>query len=94
MEVTKVYPLDAVYDNPEDVPEDVIKSFTYCFWNNLHNVKLYSPWYSWWLYAGKNKQTLFRILKMDCSGIICCKIVAYYYQANQIATVRLTWSNY
>ncbi|XP_062166591.1 enoyl-[acyl-carrier-protein] reductase [NADH] 1, chloroplastic-like [Alnus glutinosa] len=23
MEVTKVYPLDAVYDNPEDVPEDV-----------------------------------------------------------------------
>ncbi|CDP17505.1 unnamed protein product [Coffea canephora] len=23
MEITKVYPLDAVYDNPEDVPEDV-----------------------------------------------------------------------
>lgn len=23
MEITKVYPLDAVFDNPEDVPEDV-----------------------------------------------------------------------
>ena len=23
MEITKVYPLDAVYDTPEDVPEDV-----------------------------------------------------------------------
>lgn len=23
MEITKVYPLDAVYDGPEDVPEDV-----------------------------------------------------------------------
>lgn len=23
MEITKVYPLDAVYDSPEDVPEDV-----------------------------------------------------------------------
>lgn len=26
MEVTKVYPLDAVYDCPEDVPEDVTNS--------------------------------------------------------------------
>lgn len=33
MEITKVYPLDAVYDNPEDVPEDVMKSSIY-FWNN------------------------------------------------------------
>lgn len=23
MEITKVYPLDAVFDNPEDVPEEV-----------------------------------------------------------------------
>lgn len=23
MEITKVYPLDAVFDNPDDVPEDV-----------------------------------------------------------------------
>lgn len=23
MEITKVYPLDAVFDSPEDVPEDV-----------------------------------------------------------------------
>ena len=23
MEISKVYPLDAVYDTPEDVPEDV-----------------------------------------------------------------------
>lgn len=27
MEITKVYPLDAVYDNPEDVPEDVREKF-------------------------------------------------------------------
>lgn len=24
MEISKIYPLDAVYDNPEDTPEDVI----------------------------------------------------------------------
>lgn len=24
MEITKVYPLDAVYDTPDDVPEDVL----------------------------------------------------------------------
>jgi hypothetical protein len=24
MEIAKVYPLDAVYDTPEDVPEDVM----------------------------------------------------------------------
>jgi enoyl-[acyl-carrier protein] reductase I len=24
MDITKVYPLDAVFDNPEDVPEDVM----------------------------------------------------------------------
>jgi hypothetical protein len=29
MEITKVYPLDAVYDTPEDVPEDVRKMFLY-----------------------------------------------------------------
>lgn len=30
MEIAKVYPLDAVYDNPEDVPEDVReKSLSY-----------------------------------------------------------------
>lgn len=23
MEIAKIYPLDAVFDNPEDVPEDV-----------------------------------------------------------------------
>ena len=27
MEITKVYPLDAVFDSPEDVPEDVSTSF-------------------------------------------------------------------
>lgn len=26
MDITKVYPLDAVYDTPEDVPEDVSSS--------------------------------------------------------------------
>lgn len=25
MEITKVYPLDAVFDNPDDVPEDVLE---------------------------------------------------------------------
>lgn len=29
MEITKVYPLDAVYDTPEDVPEDVSEMFIY-----------------------------------------------------------------
>lgn len=28
MEITKVYPLDAVYDSPEDVPEDVIEEIS------------------------------------------------------------------
>lgn len=28
MKITKVYALDAVFDNPEDVPEDVSKSVT------------------------------------------------------------------
>ena len=35
MEITKVYPLDAVFDNPEDVPEDVmeIKVYKKKIWN-------------------------------------------------------------
>jgi hypothetical protein len=27
MEITKVYPLDAVFDNLEDVPEDVMERY-------------------------------------------------------------------
>ena len=27
MEIVKVYPLDAVYDSPDDVPEDVMLDF-------------------------------------------------------------------
>lgn len=27
MDIVKVYPLDAVYDSPEDVPEDVMLLF-------------------------------------------------------------------
>ena len=27
MEITKVYPLDAVFDNPDDIPEDVMDKF-------------------------------------------------------------------
>lgn len=27
MEITKVYALDAVFDNPEDVPEDVMEIY-------------------------------------------------------------------
>lgn len=30
MEIVKVYPLDAVYDSPEDVPEDVKLYFCPC----------------------------------------------------------------
>lgn len=33
MEITKVYPLDAVFDSPEDVPEDVSKKFDYILRN-------------------------------------------------------------
>ena len=33
MEITKVYPLDAVYDSPEDVPEDVISKYSFNSWN-------------------------------------------------------------
>lgn len=28
MEITKVYPLDAVFDNPDSVPEDVNTPYT------------------------------------------------------------------
>lgn len=35
MEITKVYPLDAVFDNPDDVPEEVIFSV----YNNLMKLK-------------------------------------------------------
>jgi len=31
MEITKVYPLDAVFDNPEDVPEDVMEIYIYIY---------------------------------------------------------------
>ena len=33
MEIAKVYPLDAVFDNPEDVPEDVNKRHSFFFKN-------------------------------------------------------------
>jgi len=37
MEIAKVYPLDAVYDNPEDVPEDVReKSITNYIYKTYH----------------------------------------------------------
>jgi len=29
MDIVKVYPLDAVYDSPDDVPEDVMFFFFY-----------------------------------------------------------------
>lgn len=28
MEISKIYPLDAVFDSPEDVPEDVCSYFS------------------------------------------------------------------
>lgn len=34
MEITKVYPLDAVFDSPEDVPEDVRNPFL-TFWSQI-----------------------------------------------------------
>ena len=37
MDITKVYPLDAVFDNPEDVPEDVMdkKNIAYLLYTIL-----------------------------------------------------------
>lgn len=40
MEITKVYPLDAVFDTPEDVPEDVSRNF---FMILLSQICLVSP---------------------------------------------------
>lgn len=61
MEITKIYPLDAIYDKLEDVPEDVMKyvvSNVYvkvgdCFCNNNFFLSFS---------AGKIKQALFRVL--------------------------------
>lgn len=39
MEITKVYPLDAVFDNPDDVPEEVIEIREYTVYINLRNWK-------------------------------------------------------
>lgn len=41
MEIAKVYPLDAVYDTPEDVPEDVML-ITYDVFLSL-SFTLYEP---------------------------------------------------
>lgn len=38
MEITKVYPLDAVFDNPEDVPEDVSRHTQFA-WNIMQIMK-------------------------------------------------------
>jgi len=39
MQITKVYPLDAVFDNPDDVPEDVKKKSLDFFL--VFNVRIY-----------------------------------------------------
>jgi hypothetical protein len=38
MEITKVYPLDAVYDTPEDVPEDVSEMFILKDTKTMHKI--------------------------------------------------------
>ena len=73
MEITKVYPLDAVFDSPDDVPEEVLNSSSYGLLNIILIISYSSAiaiFYSGTSGAGKNKQTLCRILKLDCSGII------------------------
>lgn len=68
MEITKVYPLDAVFDSPEDVPEDVILQ------SLLDEVKFYALIFSglnmlvFPIHADKSKQTVCGIFKLDCKG--------------------------
>lgn len=43
MEITKIYPLDAVFDNPEDVPEEVREKYIVYIikrwkWSNILDV--------------------------------------------------------
>jgi len=45
MDVVKVYPLDAVYDSPEDVPEDVM-FLNICIYTSICNMDSYSKFYS------------------------------------------------
>jgi len=72
MEIAKVYPLDAVYDTPEDVPEDVmliiydgsVIIFLSCFMNllSLLQVKVNKR------YAGASNWTV----KVSCNCNVPC----------------------
>lgn len=55
MEITKVYPLDAVYDFPEDVPEDVILNIHVILWMIIIQIKIFlSETFMILVRAGKN----------------------------------------
>lgn len=63
MQITKVYPLDAVFDNPDDVPEDVKKKSLDFFL--VFNVRIYILMLMFFfcpeICIDKNKQAVRRI---------------------------------
>lgn len=67
MEITKVYPMDAVYDSPEDVPEDV-SFFLHMVLEEDKYVIIFLEYPNFWFLSGENKQTVRRVFKLDSSG--------------------------
>jgi len=63
MDVVKVYPLDAVYDSPEDVPEDVMFLFICIYLLNLQHGFMFKILFS---ILGKIEQKICWIIKLDC----------------------------
>lgn len=64
MEITKVYPLDAVFDNLDDVPEDVSNEIRSFFPGEAKEIRaFYYIFFNFILYVGadKIKQALCRI---------------------------------
>jgi hypothetical protein len=66
MDIVKVYPLDAVYDSPEDVPEDVMLLF-YMYILILSGVcYLASLLTFYFCILGKIEQKICWVIKLDC----------------------------
>lgn len=63
MEIVKAYPLDAVYDSPEDVPEDVI-FLSIIFFCLAPNAALWQSFL--FLILGQRKQKVCWVIKLDC----------------------------
>lgn len=62
MEITKVYPLDAVFDNPDDVPEDVMNYIVFTTYEEMFNYFHDKIFFFLSSSADKSKQALRRIL--------------------------------